>query len=248
MTVRTQSPTFSRWSHWPLNRLFSAITTTVLVFLALVLVLGVRQYLLYHQCRDAVTSSDRLLFQFTAIPARGGDPLLDSLAACREAQRVVIIPGYGMARAQAQFEVVALARQLTDMGKDVRFAIHPVAGRMPGHMHVLLAEADVSYDRLYELKDINPEFSNTDVVIVVGACDVVNPAALTVADCPISGMPILLANEAGRVLVCNMDDKPGYSGVENPLYRSPSTTLLLGDARETINHLAAGLRGEGAAA
>ena len=198
-----------------------------------------------------VTPSDALLApaaESPVGPAGGRDPFAESLAACREASRVIIIPGYGMARSQAQFEVVALSRYLAAMGKDVRFAIHPVAGRMPGHMHVLLAEADVSYDKLFELKEINPEFENTDLAIVVGACDVVNPAALCVDGCPISGMPILLANEARQVVVCNVDDKPGYSGVENPLYESRSTIMLLGDAKETIAGILAGLSQEAAAA
>jgi len=171
------------------------------------------------------------------------DPLEASVAACRAAQRVIVVPGYGMARAQAQFEVAALARQLTDMGKDVRFAMHPVAGRMPGHMHVLLAEADVSYDKLVEMEQINPEFKTADLALVVGACDVVNPAALSVPDCPISGMPILLAGEAKHVVVCNYDDRPGYSGVDNPLYRQQNTIMLTGDAKESVKRLAAALDG-----
>jgi H+-translocating NAD(P) transhydrogenase subunit beta len=162
------------------------------------------------------------------------DPLERAAGLCIDAKEVIVVPGYGMARAQAQFAVADLARQLEKMGKRVRFAVHPVAGRMPGHMHVLMAEADVSYDLLVEMDQINPDFEQADLALVVGACDVVNPAALSVPDCPISGMPILLAGQARRVLVCNFDDRPGYSGVENPLYEQENTTMLLGDAAESI--------------
>lgn len=152
-----------------------------------------------------------------------------------------MIPGYGMALAEAQDEVVRLGERLAELGKYVKFAIHPVAGRMPGHMHVLLAEADVDYDCLCELKDVDNEFTQTDLALIVGACNVVNPAAIERSDTPISGMPILKAHEAHHVVVCNLDEKPGYSGVENPLYRNPKTTLLLGDARDTVNQLRLGL-------
>lgn len=162
------------------------------------------------------------------------DPLAAVVGAVKDAGRIVIIPGYGMALAQAQSEVVSLARRLITMGKEVNFAIHPVAGRMPGHMNVLLAEADVDYELLREMDEVNPEFSRTDVVFVVGASDVVNPAAIHVEGTPISGMPILLAHEAKRVAVCNLDSRPGYSGVENPLYQNDNTIMLLGDAKKTI--------------
>ena len=176
------------------------------------------------------------------------DPYVRAAQLLRDAQRVVIIPGYGMALAQAQFEVVSLARRLEEMGKDVKFAIHPVAGRMPGHMHVLLAEADVSYDKLYEMNQINEEFKETDVAIVIGACDVVNTAAMSVENCPISGMPILRAHEAKHILVCNFDEQPGYSGVDNPLYQDPKTTMLLGDAKATVGRLLEELRSAAAPA
>ncbi|MBN2841195.1 MAG: NAD(P)(+) transhydrogenase (Re/Si-specific) subunit beta [Coriobacteriia bacterium] len=153
------------------------------------------------------------------------------------ATSIIIVPGYGMALAQAQHEVASLARKLSQAGKLVRFAVHPVAGRMPGHMHVLLAEADVDYDDLYEMDAINDDFASTDVAIVVGASDVVNPAAITVPDTPISGMPILRAHEASTVIVCNLDDRPGYSGVPNPLYTDPKSILLFGDAKETVASL-----------
>ena len=151
-----------------------------------------------------------------------------------EAQKIVVVPGYGMALAHAQFEVVRLTTLLETIGKHVHFAIHPVAGRMPGHMNVLLAEADVDYDKLIELEDANRAFAETDLVLVVGACDVVNPSALDVENTPLSGMPILKAHEARAVVVCNLDARPGYSGVENPLYHSPRTLMLLGDALESV--------------
>lgn len=142
-----------------------------------------------------------------------------------------------MALAHAQFEVVKVAERLNDLGKDVRFAIHPIAGRMPGHMHVLLAEAEVDPDILFDLREINSEFRETDLALIVGACDVVNPAAIDVKGTPISGMPILAAHEARQVVVCNMDEKPGYSGVANPLYADAKTILVLGDAKATFGQL-----------
>ncbi len=164
-------------------------------------------------------------------------PLSRAVEALRNAQKVIIIPGYGMALAHAQFEVVKVAGRLKEMGKDVRFAIHPIAGRMPGHMHVLLAEAEVDPDILFDLREINSEFRETDLALIVGACDVVNPAAIHVQGTPISGMPILAAHEARQVVVCNRDEKPGYSGVANPLYADPKTILVLGDAKATLGQL-----------
>ncbi|MFG1691809.1 NAD(P)(+) transhydrogenase (Re/Si-specific) subunit beta, partial [Gemmatimonadota bacterium] len=172
------------------------------------------------------------------------EPVLAAARACLEAESVIIAPGYGMAMAQAQFEVVELARMLEAEGKSVRFAIHPVAGRMPGHMHVLLSEAEAPWDQLYELPDINSDFAHTDLVIVVGASDVVNPAASTLPDTPISGMPILHAHEAGEVLIVNLDDSPGYSGVRNLLYDLPDAILLWGDAKETLCTLLGALSSE----
>ncbi len=142
-----------------------------------------------------------------------------------------------MALAHAQFEVVKVAERLKEMGKEVKFAIHPIAGRMPGHMHVLLAEAEVDSDMLFDLPEINSEFQHTDLALIVGACDVVNPAAINVKGTPISGMPILAAHEAKQVLVCNLDERPGYSGVENPLYANPKTILMFGDAKTNLNLL-----------
>ncbi len=177
----------------------------------------------------------------TADGARKMDPLSQAIEVAKSAKTVVVIPGYGMALSEAQFAVVQLAEKLIAGGKDVRFAIHPVAGRMPGHMHVVLAEAEVDYSRLYEMDQINSEFCNTDLALVVGACDVVNPAAIGATGTPISGMPILNVHEAKHVVVCNLDEKPGYSGVENPLYRNPKTILLLGDAKDNVGRLLQGV-------
>jgi H+-translocating NAD(P) transhydrogenase subunit beta len=165
------------------------------------------------------------------------DPWAEAFTAVREATTVVIVPGYGMALAKAQQEVAGFAGALTEMGKDIKFAIHPVAGRMPGHMNVLLAEAGIDYDMLVEMEVINPNFPATDLVIVVGACDVVNPAAIDVEGTPISGMPILLVHQAKHVICCNFDREPGYSGVENPLYERDNTTFLGGDALQSIHRL-----------
>jgi NAD(P) transhydrogenase subunit beta len=155
----------------------------------------------------------------------------------QQAHRVVIVPGYGMALAQAQLQVRELIDRLEADGKEVRVAIHPVAGRMPGHMNVLLAEAGVPYEKLCEMDDINPELKTTDLVVVVGANDVVNPAAATAEGTPIYGMPILRVSEAKHVIVCNKDTQPGYAGVDNPLYGYANVTLLLGDAAETVAKL-----------
>jgi len=160
-----------------------------------------------------------------------------AITALSSAKKVIVIPGYGMALAQAQFKVVELASILESMGAQVKFAIHPVAGRMPGHMNVLLAEAEIDYDKLFEMDEINPEFSQTDAVLVFGACDVVNPSAIEIEGTPISGMPILMAQDAKKVIVCNFDAKPGYSGVENTLYENPKTIMMLGDAAATANEL-----------
>ena len=157
--------------------------------------------------------------------------------ALRNAQKIIIVPGYGMALAKARTEVANLASELIAMGKDVKYAIHPVAGRMPGHMNVLLAEAGVDYDMLVEMETINPEFDATDLVLVVGACDVVNPSAIEVEGTPISGMPILKAHKAKTVICCNFDRNPGYSGVENSLYNQDNTVLLEGDAKRSIQEL-----------
>lgn len=162
-----------------------------------------------------------------------------------KANTVIIVPGYGMALAKAQMAVADLAKQMVAMGKDVKYAIHPVAGRMPGHMNVLLAEADVDYDNLLEMDDVNPRFAETDVAMVFGACDVVNPAAIQREGTPISGMPILMAHEARSVIICNFDKDPGYSGVLNPLYDSDKAIMMLGDAKASAKALISALRSMG---
>lgn len=160
----------------------------------------------------------------------------------RQAKNVIIVPGYGMALAQAQQAVKQLADLLESRGAQVRFAIHPVAGRMPGHMNVLLCEADVPYEQLYEMEAINGDFRDCDVSLVIGANDVVNPAANTAEGTPIYGMPVLNVADAKHVIICNYDLKPGYAGVENPLYqRGEGVSLLLGDAKDTLRTLCDGL-------
>src|SRR2546425_7986822 len=153
------------------------------------------------------------------------------------ARQVVIVPGYGMAVAQAQHAVRELAKQLEQRGIEVKYAIHPVAGRMPGHMNVLLAEADVPYDQLKEMDDINPEFPRTDVSLVIGANDVTNPAANTNPDSPIYGMPILDVNESASVIVIKRSMNPGFAGIENELYYDPKTQMLFGDAKDSVSEI-----------
>ena len=166
--------------------------------------------------------------------------------ALSQAKKVIIVPGYGMALAQAQHLVKNLADTLESKGAEVKYAIHPVAGRMPGHMNVLLSEADVSYEQLFELEDINDEFAQTDVCIVVGANDVINPAARETDDTPLSGMPILNVDQAKHIIICNYDLKPGYAGVDNPIYTKESgVSLLLGDAAQTLQQLLADLSKQG---
>ncbi len=153
------------------------------------------------------------------------------------ARKVVIVPGYGMAVAQAQHKLRELHDILTKRGIEVSFAIHPVAGRMPGHMNVLLAEADVPYDRLIEMDEINPEFPRTDVVLVVGANDVVNPAARNDKNSPIAGMPILNASEAQTVMVIKRSMSPGFAGIDNELYYLDKTLMLFGDAKSFLTSI-----------
>lgn len=158
------------------------------------------------------------------------------------ARSVVIAPGYGMAVAQAQHAVKELADELSKRGIDVKYAIHPVAGRMPGHMNVLLAEAQVPYEQLWEMDKINPLFSETDVVLVIGANDVVNPAARTDSTSPIFGMPILDVDRAKTVMVIKRSLNPGFAGIDNPLYYLPNTMMLFGDAKKMALSLAEALR------
>jgi H+-translocating NAD(P) transhydrogenase subunit beta len=158
------------------------------------------------------------------------------------ARRVVFVPGYGLAVAQAQHDVRNLGDLLEEKGVDVRYAIHPVAGRMPGHMNVLLAEANVPYDELFEMDEINPEFPQTDVVVVVGANDVVNPAARNSPGNPIYGMPILDVDRAHNVVVIKRSLSPGFAGVDNPLFYDPKTVMLFDDAKAALEKLVASLK------
>jgi H+-translocating NAD(P) transhydrogenase subunit beta len=158
------------------------------------------------------------------------------------ARRVVFVPGYGLAVAQAQHDVRNLGDMLEEKGVDVRYAIHPVAGRMPGHMNVLLAEANVPYDELFEMDEINPEFPQTDVVVIVGANDVVNPAARNQPGNPIYGMPILDVDRAQNVVVIKRSLSPGFAGVDNPLFYDPKTVMLFDDAKAALEKLVASLK------
>jgi NAD(P) transhydrogenase subunit beta len=157
------------------------------------------------------------------------------------ASRVVVVPGYGMAVAQAQHAVRELASELEQRGVDVKYAIHPVAGRMPGHMNVLLAEADVPYDQLKEMDDINPEFQRTDVSLVIGANDVTNPAAHNTPSSPIYGMPILEVDDSRSIIVIKRSMNPGFAGIENELYFDPKTSMLFGDAKSAVSEITAEL-------
>jgi len=158
------------------------------------------------------------------------------------AHKVVFVPGYGLAVAQAQHDVRQLADLLESKGVEVSYAIHPVAGRMPGHMNVLLAEANVPYPQLKEMDEANPEFSRTDVAVVVGANDVVNPDARSNQGSPIYGMPILNVDDAQTVVVLKRSMNPGFAGIENPLFYNPKTVMLFGDAKESITKLVADVK------
>jgi proton-translocating NAD(P)+ transhydrogenase subunit beta len=172
----------------------------------------------------------------------------DATQILENANSVVIIPGYGMAVAQAQHRVRDLYDGLAKKGVDVRFAIHPVAGRMPGHMNVLLAEAEIPYDRLVEMDDINPEMPQVDVALVIGANDVVNPAARHEKSSPIYGMPIIDADKAKTVLAIKRSMNPGFAGIENELYFADNTLMLFGDAKAVIGDLVKQMSGQSAAA
>ena len=156
---------------------------------------------------------------------------------CTYSDRVVIVPGYGLAVAQAQHVLKEVADKLEKRGVEVKYGIHPVAGRMPGHMNVLLAEADVPYDQLYDMEQINPEFKSTDVVLIIGANDVVNPVAKTEPGSPIYGMPIMNVDEADRTIVFKRSLSPGFAGIDNPLFYKESNQMFFGDAKESLQAL-----------
>jgi NAD(P) transhydrogenase subunit beta len=159
------------------------------------------------------------------------------------ARRVVIVPGFGLAVAQAQHTVREMADLLISKGIEVAYGIHPVAGRMPGHMNVLLAEANVPYEQLSEMEDVNPTFAQTDVAIVIGANDVVNPAAENTPGCPIYGMPILKVADAANIIFLKRSMRPGFAGIENELLYDPKTTLLFGDAKASLTKVVSALKG-----
>ena len=161
---------------------------------------------------------------------------------CRYANRVVIVPGYGLAVAQAQHVLKEAASLMEGFGVDVRYGIHPVAGRMPGHMNVLLAEADVPYDQLYDMEEINPQFAKTDIVLIIGANDVVNPAAKTTPGSPIYGMPILNVDEAKMTIVFKRSLSPGYAGIDNDLFYAENNRMFFGDAKKSLQGLVNALK------
>ena len=179
-----------------------------------------------------------------ARPVKSATPE-EAAAILAAANRVVVVPGYGMAVAQAQHKVRELYDALTKRGVDVRFAIHPVAGRMPGHMNVLLAEADIPYDRLMDMDDINGDFPQTDVALVIGANDVTNPAARTDTSSPIYGMPILDVDKAHTVMVIKRGMSPGFAGIDNPLYYLDNTLMLFGDAKAFVGNIVREFTGTG---
>ncbi len=175
-------------------------------------------------------------------PVRSGTPQ-DVAIMLGYANKVILVPGYGLAVAQAQGTLRELADLLTERGIEVDYAIHPVAGRMPGHMNVLLAEANVPYEQLKEMEEINPEFADTDVALVVGANDVVNPAAKTDPSAPIYGMPVLDVNLAGQVVFLKRSMRPGFAGIDNELLFDPKTTLLFGDAKDSLTKVVTAVKG-----
>jgi NAD(P) transhydrogenase subunit beta len=167
----------------------------------------------------------------------------DAYLMLEAASNVLVVPGYGMAVAQAQHAIQELADQLEANGTEVNFAVHPVAGRMPGHMNVLLAEANVPYEQLKEMDDVNPNIENVDIAIVIGANDVVNPAARTDETSPIYGMPVIDVDKARTVIVMKRSMKPGFAGIDNPLFFNDNTRMLFGDAKKSTQGLVAEFKG-----
>jgi len=200
-------------------------------------------------CRAMNRSLTNVLFgAFGSVTGKGGGrsaagltvrtiAVEDAAMQLAYAQRVIVVPGYGMAVAQAQHIVRELADAIEKQGGDVTYAIHPVAGRMPGHMNVLLAEANIPYDKLKDMDEINSEFANADVAIVVGANDVVNPAARNDTSSPIYGMPILNVDQARSIIVLKRSMNPGFAGIENELFYDPKTSMLFGDAKKSLTSL-----------
>jgi NAD(P) transhydrogenase subunit beta len=214
----------------------------------------------YIMCRAMNRSILNVVFGGFGSDAGGGEQSAGAVAADKgvqsasvedaiywmeDANRVIVIPGYGMAVAQAQHSLKDMMELLEARGVEVRFAVHPVAGRMPGHMNVLLAEADIPYDHVLEMDEINPEFASTDVALVVGANDVVNPAAKSDSSSPIYGMPILEAGKARHVYFLKRSMRPGYSGVDNLLFYQDNVSLIFGDAKDTIEGMVNALKGGG---
>jgi NAD(P) transhydrogenase subunit beta len=213
----------------------------------------------YIMCRAMNRSIINVVFGGFGTDSSGGDSagavaaekgvksasVEDAVYWMEDANKVIIVPGYGMAVAQAQHALKEMMELLEARDVEVKFAIHPVAGRMPGHMNVLLAEADIPYDHVLEMDEINPEFQGADVALVVGANDVVNPAAKEDASSPIYGMPILEAGKANQVYFLKRSMRPGYSGVDNLLFYQDNTSLIFGDAKDTIEGINAALKGGG---
>jgi NAD(P) transhydrogenase subunit beta len=199
------------------------------------------------------TLSNVLFGAFGGDGGSGGGPATDTDKTVREttpadvalqcsySDKVVIVPGYGLAVAQAQHVLKEVADKLEKKGVEVKYGIHPVAGRMPGHMNVLLAEADVPYDQLYDMEQINPEFKSTDVVLIIGANDVVNPVAKTEPGSPIYGMPIMNVDEAERTIVFKRSLSPGFAGIDNPLFYKETNQMFFGDAKESLQALSQAL-------
>jgi NAD(P) transhydrogenase subunit beta len=222
-----------------------AISNTILIVTGLLV--GASGLILTNiMCKAMNRSLTNVLLSGFAKPVDQGEQIQgeikvlsaqDAYYALEAAQAVLIVPGYGMAVAQAQHAVRELQSLLEQNGATIDYAIHPVAGRMPGHMNVLLAEADVSYDQLYEMDDVNPRMANYDVVIVIGANDVVNPAAKEMKGSPIYGMPVIEVYRAKTVFVLKRSANAGFAGVDNPLFFKENTRMVLGDAKETINSI-----------